>query len=329
MLHRAAILIVAALTALLLAACDGGESVPRRASAADAPRDRAMPLIVCTTPIVADLVRSVGGDKVEVVALIAPGVDPHLWTPTRTDILAILDADAVFLNGLMLEGRIGDSIQRAESLDRPVLRVAQTLGREDLLSDPKRATYLDPHIWMDPVLWGRTARPVAETLAKVAPSHRAEFIANAERFEAIAQDLARECSLALSVIPRERRTLVSAHDAFGYYGKRFDLEVRGLQGLSTESEASIADIEHLVAEIAQRRVPTAFVETTVSDRTIRALVEGCGSIGHELAIGEPLYSDSLGRPGTPEGTWIGMIRHNTRVIAQSLAGPSSTSGVPR
>jgi manganese/zinc/iron transport system substrate-binding protein len=328
MLHRAAILLVAALSALLLAACDGDKPPTRQASAAG-PKERMVPLVVCTTPIVADLVRSVGGERVEVVALIAPGVDPHLWTPTRTDILAILDADAVFLNGLMLEGRIGDSIQRAESLNRPVLRVAQSLGRDELLADPKRATYSDPHIWMDPVLWGRTARPVAETLAKVAPEHRAEFVENAARFEAAAQELARECALALSVIPRDRRTLVSAHDAFGYYGKRFDLEVRGLQGLSTESEASIADIEHLVAEIAQRRVPTAFVETTVSERTIRALVEGCGSIGHELAIGEPLYSDSLGRPGTPEGTWMGMIRHNTRVIAESLAARDSTGGAAR
>jgi manganese/zinc/iron transport system substrate-binding protein len=125
---------------------------------------------------------------------------------------------------------------------------------------------------------------------------------------------------ALASIPRANRTLVSAHDAFEYYGRRFDIDVRGIQGLSTESEASIADIEQLVAEIVERKIPSAFIETTVSDRTVRALVEGCASIGHDLRIGDPLYSDSLGRLGTPEGTWAGMIRHNTRVIAESLGG---------
>jgi manganese/zinc/iron transport system substrate-binding protein len=173
---------------------------------------------------------------------------------------------------------------------------------------------------MDPVIWGRTAQPVAELLAGVMPKHADEFRENARKYVAAANELADECARALSTIPRANRTLISAHDAFEYYGRRFELDVRGIQGLSTESEASIADIEQLVAEISERRVPTAFIETTVSDRTVRALVEGCASIGHELRIGEALFSDSLGRPSTPEGTWVGMIRHNTRVIVTSLGG---------
>jgi manganese/zinc/iron transport system substrate-binding protein len=302
-----------------LASC-GGPSEPAANAGAGARPSSGLPTLVATTPMVADVVRNVVGPHAEVITLIGPGVDPHLWTPTRTDVLQILDADAVFINGLMLEGRIGDSIARVETMKRPVLRIAQTVDRKELLTDPRRASYFDPHIWMDPVIWGRTALPVAELLAGVIPKHADEFRENARRYAEAADALAEECARALRTIPRTNRTLISAHDAFEYYGRRFELDVRGIQGLSTESEASIADIEQLVAEIVERRVPTAFVETTVSDRTVRALVEGCASIGHELRIGEALYSDSLGRPGTPEGTWLGMIRHNTRVIVGSLGG---------
>ena len=326
MLHRTPAILAAVLAPLLaawFAALGSGCGKPAGDAGAPgsaAPAARSVPLLVCTTPMVADVVRSVAGDHAEVTALIGPGVDPHLWTPTRTDILRILDADGVFLNGLMLEGRIGDSIARVESQKRPVLRVAQTIDRNDLLTDPLRASYFDPHIWMDPSIWGRTAQPVADLLSTMMPAYKAEFDANAAKYREMAQQLERECAQVLATIPTGSRTLVSAHDAFHYYGRRFGLDVRGIQGLSTESEASIGDIENLVADIASRKVPTAFIETTVSERTVRALVEGCAAVGHELRIGEPLFSDSLGRNGTPEGTWQGMLRHNTRVIAESLGG---------
>lgn len=321
MLHRAAHPLVSLLLALIasLAAtgCGGGSDRPA-VPGAPTRETPGLPLLVATTPMVADVVRNVAGPHAEVVALIGPGVDPHLWTPTRTDILRILDADAVFLNGLMLEGRVGDSIARVEAAGRPVLRIAQVLDKSELLTDPARSSYFDPHVWMDPLLWAKTAAPVARVLAELVPAHADAFFANARAFEAKAAALERECAAMLATIPRDLRTLVSAHDAFEYYGRRFDLEVRGIQGLSTESEASIADIEQLVAEISQKRIAAAFIETTVSDRTVRSLVEGCASLGHDLRIGDPLYSDSLGRPGTPEGTWEGMLRHNTRVIAENL-----------
>jgi len=316
MLHRLASTALCLLASLALAAC-GGSSAPS-AQAQPAPRER--PLLVCTTPIVADVVRNVAGQHAEVEALIAAGVDPHLWTPTRTDILRILEADAVFLNGLTLEGRIGDSIARVENQKRPVLRVAQSVDRNRLLVDAQRASYFDPHIWMDPLLWAESAQPVADLLSTMMPSHKADFDANAAQYRARAAEIDAECEQILNVIPRNLRELVSAHDAFHYFGRRFGLEVRAIQGLSTESEASIADIENLVAIISARKVPVAFIETTVSDRTVRALVEGCASIGHELTVGPPLYSDSLGPVGTPEATWEGMLLHNSRVIAQSLGG---------
>lgn len=305
------------LPCLILTAC-GDEKASGGRTTDDPPASRTRPLFVCTTPIVSDVVRSVVGEHAEVTCLITPGVDPHLWTPTRTDVLQLLDADAVFMNGLLLEGRIGDSIARVESLKKPVLRVAQTIDRDDLLTDPARMSYFDPHIWMDPVLWARTAAPVAEVAGKLMPQHAAEFDANATRYRERALALESECERILATIPLSARTLVSSHDAYHYFGRRFSLEVRGLQGLSTESEASIADVEQLVAEISQKRIPTAFVETTVSDRTIRALVEGCGAMGHDLRIGAPLYSDSLGRLGTTEGTWEGMLLYNARTIADNL-----------
>ncbi len=325
MLHRATSILVAVLASfvVLLTVCLVGCDRPAARPTVNAtpPREHAeLPLLVATTPMVADVVRSVAGPRAEVVCLIGPGVDPHLWTPTRTDVLQILDAQAVFLNGLMLEGRVGDAFARVESMGRPVLRVAQSITRTELLTDPNRASYFDPHVWMDPALWGQTAAPVADVLSRLDPTHEGEFRANAALYRERAALLEKECEQLIASIPSEHRTLVSAHDAFAYFGRRFGLTVYGIQGLSTESEASITDIEHLVAEISARRVPTAFVETTVSDRTIRALVEGCAAIGHQLKIGEPLFSDSMGRPDTPEGNWEGMLRHNARVIAASLGG---------
>lgn len=317
--NRPLLAVFACLATLVLAFVAGcGDAAQSRGAADAQPVARTRPLLVCTTPMVADVVAHVAGDFAEVEALIGPGVDPHLWTPTRTDVLRILEADAVFLNGLTLEGRIGDSVARVENLGRPVLRIAQTIDRAELLTDARRASYFDPHIWMDPTLWGQTATPVATVLSTLMPEHKAAFEANAANYAARAATVQVACQDLLARIPEGRRELVSAHDAFHYFGRRFNLQVRAIQGLSTESEASIADVENLVAQLVARKIPTAFIETTVSDRTVRALVEGCASIGHQLKIGAPLYSDSLGNPGGPEGTWEGMMLHNARVIAESL-----------
>lgn len=303
---------------LALTACDGGAS---STTAAGDPRPaRAKPLVVATTPMVGDLVRAIGGERVELVVLIAPGTDPHLWTPTRNEVLQVLEADAVFMNGLMLEGRAGESFARVELSGRPVLRVAESLPKSDLLTDQANPSHFDPHVWMDPVLWAKTAPAVRDTLAKIDPDGKAAFDGNLAAFEAANAALDRDCSLAINTIPAAQRTLVTAHDAFGYFGRRYGLTVRGIQGISTESEPSLGDIEKLVAMICDERVPAIFVETTVSDRTVRAVVDGCAAKGHELKIGDALYSDSLGRAGSAEGTWAGMLRHNATSIANALGG---------
>ncbi|MFN9075988.1 MAG: metal ABC transporter solute-binding protein, Zn/Mn family [bacterium] len=304
--------------ALTLAACGGG--TPSTTAAGDPRPARDKPLVVATTPMVGDLVREIGGDRIDLVVLIAPGTDPHLWTPTRTEVMKVLEADAVFMNGLMLEGRAGEAFARVELSGRPVVRVAEKLPKSDLLTDQQNSSHFDPHVWMDPVLWAKTAPAVRDALAKIDPDGKESYDRNLTAFETAAAALDRDCSLAINTIPVAQRTLVTAHDAFGYFGRRYGLAVRGIQGLSTESEPSLGDIEELVGKISEERIPAIFIETTVSDRTVRAVVDGCAAKGHELKIGEALYSDSLGRAGSAEGTWAGMMRHNAKSIANALGG---------
>lgn len=312
--------IFAAVILVFVAGCGGSSPQPTTTAGGDSRPAREKLLIVCTTPMVGDVVRAVAGDRAEIVTLLGPGVDPHLWSPTRSDVLQILGADAVFLSGLMLEGRAGDSFARVGQSGRPVVRIAESLPKSDLLLDVANSSHFDPHVWMDPILWAKTATSVRDALSTIDPDGKATFATNTTAFEAEAAKLDSACALAVGSIPFAQRMLVTAHDAFGYFGRRYGLEVRGIQGISTESEASIADIERLVNEICERRVPTVFVETTVTDRAVRALVEGCAARGHEVQIGDALYSDSLGRGGSPEGTWIGMVRHNAKSIANGLGG---------
>lgn len=306
--------------AACIAGCDRGGNLPDTTAAGDPRPDRERPLVLCTTGMVADLVRAVGGDEVEVVALMQPGVDPHLWTPTRTDVLSILSADGLFLNGLGLEGRAGDSFARVEQSGRPVVRLGETLPRAELLADAGNPSTLDPHVWMDPVLWAKTAPAAADALAQLVPSAKERFAANATRVADEAAALDRAIATGFASVPFAQRVLVTSHDAFRYFGRRYGVEVHGIQGTSTESEPSLAAIEELVAKVSEARVPAVFAETTVNDRGVRALIEGCAARGHEVRLGDALYSDSLGRASLPEGTWPGMMRHNARAVVEGLGG---------
>lgn len=326
MRRRHAVLLVASAFVLPVGCGEGGtrDASPRadREPVAGAPErtEPAKLLLVATTPMVADAVRAIAGGHAEVVGLVAPGVDPHLWSPTRSDILRLLDADAVFLNGLLLEGRAGDAFGRVEASGRPVVRLAESLDKRELLLDPANPSHFDPHVWMDPVLWARTAPAIRDALATIDPAHRAEYEANCARFTDEAAALDADIARMASTIPPSWRTLVTAHDAFRYFGRRYGLEVLGIQGISTESEPSLADIERLVATVVERGIPAVFAETTVADRSARALVEGADAQGHDLALGAPLYSDSTGPASSPEGTWLGMLRHNAVAITRALGG---------
>ena len=280
---------------------------------------------VATTGMVADLVREVGGDRVEVETLIAPGIDPHLHKPTRSDLAKILEADIVFANGLLLEGRMVDSLERAAASGRRVHLVAPEI-LERLDSAPGPALAADPHLWMDPVVWAIGIDVARDALVAADPGGAAVYRENAERYRAELESLDAYAAGVLASVPPERRVLVTAHDAFGWFGQRYGYEVLAIQGLSTESEAGVRDIERLVDVLVDRGVPAVFIESTVAPRHIEALRAGASARGHEVAIGAELFSDAMGAGGTYEGTYLGMLDHNATSIAAALGGDVPRGG---
>ncbi len=280
---------------------------------------------VATVGMVADLVRAVGGDDVDVVTMIGEGVDPHVYKPTRNDVVLLQRAEVVFYNGLLLEGRMADVLNRVRERGKPVVAVAEVIGAARLLAGDD-AGHHDPHVWMDVRLWSEALVPVAETLAALRPS-RADLFR--ERAAAAARQLERFDRYVRAIaetIPASKRVLITAHDAFHYFGRAYGLEVMGIQGLSTESEAGLHDINRLVDVLVARAVGAIFVETSVADKNVRALVEGARARGHAVVIGGSLFSDAMGAPGTREGTYLGMIEHNIQTIARALGGTVPEGG---
>jgi manganese/zinc/iron transport system substrate-binding protein len=285
------------------------------------------PRILATVGMVGDAVREIAGDGVQTETLIGEGVDPHLFRPTRTDISRILAADAVFGNGHRLEGRMGDVLERAGAAGKPVVMIAEALPREKLRANPDYPDAADPHVWMDPVLWGEAAGAAQAALARMLPDRREALAANLARFQARAARRDAYAREAVASIPEPQRVLVTAHDAFGYFADRYGLQEESIQGLSTEAEANLAKVEQLVALLVSRQVPAVFAETSVPDRAVRALIEGAGARGHRVALGGNLFSDAMGKPGSYEGTWEGMIDHNVTTIARALGGRVPPKGL--
>ncbi|MEL6565927.1 MAG: zinc ABC transporter substrate-binding protein [Pseudomonadota bacterium] len=281
--------------------------------------------IVATTGMIADLLRQIGGDLAAVQGLMGAGVDPHAYRQTRSDIVAMTRADAVLWHGLYLEAQMEDVLA---DLGRkgPVIAVAESVDKSLLLSHEDYAGRYDPHIWMDPELWVRCAPAVVDALSDLVPEARPMFEANAAAFVTEARALGAYATDLLAQVPAEQRVLLTAHDAFGYFGAAYDFEVMGIQGISTESEAGLNRISALVDMLVARRLPAVFVETSVSDRNIRALVEGAAAQGHEVRIGGALFSDAMGPDGTYEGTWFGMIDHNVTTIARALGADAPAAG---
>jgi manganese/zinc/iron transport system substrate-binding protein len=275
--------------------------------------------VAATTGMVADVVSAVGGTCVAVTALIADGSDPHSWQPAPSDVQAMQQAGLIAYSGLSLEGRLGDILARF-GRTKPVLAVAEAgIAEADRLVTQDEYG-VDPHAWMDAGLWGGTATAVAATLTELRPGCAAEFSANAARFSAQAGALHGWIASSIATIPDAQRQLVTAHDAFGYFSRAYSIPVAAIQGLSTETEASIADIESVARTVIDSKVPAVFIETTISPRTMEAVLDAVKAGGGTAVLGPALYSDAMGAAGTPEGTWIGMMRANTLAITTALGG---------
>jgi manganese/zinc/iron transport system substrate-binding protein len=283
--------------------------------------------VVATTGMIGDIVRNVAGGRAEVTQLMGAGVDPHLYRATRSDIARMLRADIVFYNGLLLEGKMTDALVRGATSGKPVHAVTELIDEEFLLEPPAFAGHYDPHVWMDPSAWGKAVEAARDKLAELDPAHADAYRANAAAY---LDELARLDAYAervLASVPAERRILVTAHDAFNYFGRRYGFEVEGIQGLSTESEAGLKRVEELVDLLVERDIPAVFVESTIPERSVRALVSGAGAVGHEVQVGGKLFSDAMGAPGTYEGTYIGMIDHNVTMISRALGGETPPRGL--
>lgn len=283
-----------------------------------------------TTGMVADMIRAVGGDDVEVVQLMASGVDPHLFKPGRHDMLALIKADVIFYNGLLLEGRMTDALARLAEAGRHVVAVSSKIPRERLLMEPGSKNspqenslyegHPDPHVWMDPGLWATGVDCVAEALCEEDAADCEVFKERASVYRVEIENLVNYGKERLSVIPSAKRVLITSHDAFRYFGRRFDLEVIGIQGISTESEAGLKEIEELVQLIVRRGIKAVFTESTISPRNIAALRAGVAARGNSVGDGGELFADAMGAPDTAEGTYPGMVRHNIETVRAALLG---------
>jgi len=275
--------------------------------------------IVTTTQMIADAVRNIAGDEAEVISLMGPGVDPHYYKATQGDLEKLTKADIIFYNGLHLEGKMQDVFEKF-SKQRMVVAVSKDIAENELIvtSDQGQETIHDPHIWHSVNLWKNVVPVITESLVSKDSENASSYEENGSVFIEKLTNLDETTSAAISQIPKQQRLLITSHDAFNYFGKTYDIEVKGLQGISTVSEIGIKDITQMVDVIIKRKVKAVFVESSVNERNLRAVIEGCQKKNWEVQIGGTLFSDAMGADETPEGTYIGMIKYNTNAIVNAL-----------
>lgn len=302
------------LLALACCGCGSGQAEPETQPVAER-KIR----IVATTGVIADLAKNVGGSRVEVTALMGPGIDPHPYKAAEDDIRLLSDADLILYHGLNLEAKMGDIFVKMARRGKATLAVAvEGIEKRQLRELPGLPGQLDPHVWLDAGLWAQSVQPVVETLTRLDPVHFTEFAANGGRYRQSMVDLHGYCKRELASILKAKRVLVTAHDAFGYFGRAYGVEVVGRHGTRTKAGYGPKDTARLRDLIISRRLKAIFVESSVSQKSIESVVAGCRGRGHQVLIGGTLFSDAMGAPGTPDGNYLGMVRHNVDTIVRAL-----------
>ncbi|MCE2614612.1 MAG: zinc ABC transporter substrate-binding protein [Nitrosopumilus sp. (ex Thoosa mismalolli)] len=274
-------------------------------------------VITTTTNVITDLVENIGGDNVSVTGLMGPGVDPHLYRPSASDVKKLQNADIVFYNGLDLEGKMGDIFVKIGREGTSVWAVSENIPQESLLSLDDQG-HFDPHIWWDVELWMESAKVVGTGLKEHDPENSEIYDKNLSEYLAKLEALNSINLVKIDSIPEDQRVLVTAHDAFQYFGHAYGFEELAIQGWSTDSEAGIREIQNLADEISERKIKALFVETSISPATIEALKAAVQDKGHDVVIGGELFSDAIGEKGTDEGTYLGAFTHNIDTIVQAL-----------
>ncbi|WP_107039186.1 metal ABC transporter solute-binding protein, Zn/Mn family [Brumimicrobium mesophilum] len=274
--------------------------------------------IVTTTSMITDLVKNIGGDSVVVQGLMGAGVDPHLYKASEGDVNKLSSANMILYNGLHLEGKLVDVFERMKKQNINAIAVTDILKKENLIGSTYFASNYDPHIWFDIGYWEQITLFVADKLSEALPESKAYFQNNAQNYLQQLKELSQEIEAEIATLSKDQRRLVTAHDAFNYFGMAFDFDVVGLQGLSTATEAGVQDVQETAKYILEHKVKAVFIESSVPRRTVEALQASVNSNDHAVAIGGTLYSDALGDPNTEEGTYIGMFRYNVKTIVNAL-----------
>lgn len=276
--------------------------------------------VVTTTGMIADITKNVGGDRLQVTSLMGPGVDPHLYKASEGDVIRLQEADVIFYNGLHLEAQMGDVLERLNDFGIKTVAVTDKIDRSLLQSPPEFQGNYDPHVWFDVTLWMKAVEQVRDTLVELDPTSASSYEANAEAYLAELEGLHQYVLEQASTVPAPQRILITAHDAFNYFGRAYGFEVRGLQGISTEAQAGTGDVQALANFIVEKQIPAVFVESSVPQRNVEAVQAAVEARGFEVKIGGSLFSDAMGSEGTPEGSYVGMVRHNIDTIVTALTG---------
>ena len=303
---------------ILFVACDHQSDKANEKAASSTGISSQKPIRVVTTiGMITDIVQNVGGDRVNATGLMGPGIDPHLYKASEGDVTRLAGADLIFYNGLHLEGKMAGVLERMQDQVKTVA-VTHDIDRAVLLAPPEFEGAYDPHLWFDVILWMKAVERVRDTLIEVDKDSAELYRANTKDYLVKLEELHNYVMQQAERVSPDQRVLVTAHDAFNYFGRAYGFEVRGLQGISTASEAGTADVQALVQFIVERRIPAMFVETSVPRRSIEAVQAAVKAKGFSVEIGGQLFSDAMGPSGTPEGTYIGMVRHNIDTIVASL-----------